>query len=448
MYNQIYNHFTETKLFFDSQYGFRTKHSTELAALELIDRIVVKMDQNKIPLNIYLDLSKAFDTINHEILIYKLKHYGIIGNSLNLLKSYLTNRKQHVELGETTSNYRSITTGVPQGSILGPLLFIIYLNDLVNATDKFYPIVYADVCVCYCLTPQVYADDTALSTTLNAFNSLNENAEVEINQELNNINDWFKLDKLSLNPNKTKAMYFHSPNKVVRPINLNIDNTDIEFVTHFNYLGIIIDTHLSWKSHTNMISQKIAKTIGIMCKMKKFVPSIILQTIYSSLITPYLNYGILTWGTQASKLCKLQKKAVRIISNSKYNAHTDPLFKKFNVLKVTDLCALQELKFAFKLENGTLPSYFTNSMYQRHSEIHQYETRNANNLVTPQSKHYFTNKSIRFRLPNIYNNCPANIKNKITTHSFHSFVNYIKTQLVSMYQTLCSVRNCYICHSS
>ena len=236
-----------------------------------------------------------------------------------------------------------------------------------------------------------------------------------------------KLNKLSLNLNKTKAMYFHSPNKVVRPMNLKIDNTDIEFVTHFNYLGIIIDsyfdTHLSWKSHTNMISQKIAKTIGIMCKLKKFVPSIILQTIYSSLITPYLNYGILTWGTQLSKLCMLQKKAVRIISNSKYNAHTDPLFKKFNVLKVTDLCALQELKFAFKLENGTLPSYFTNSMYQRHSEIHQYETRNSNNLVTPQSKHYFTNKSIRFRLPNIYNNCPAYIKNKITTHSFHSFVN-------------------------
>ena len=96
MYNQIYNHFTELKLFFDSQYGFRTKHSTELAALELIDRIVVKMDQNKIPLNIYLDLSKDFDTINHEILIYKLKHYGIIGNSLNLLKSYLTNHKQYV----------------------------------------------------------------------------------------------------------------------------------------------------------------------------------------------------------------------------------------------------------------------------------------------------------------------------------------------------------------
>ena len=433
MYNQLYDYFTDQKLFFNSQYGFRSNHSTELAALELLDRIVVKMDQNDIPLNIYLDLSKAFDTLNHEILIYKLKHYGILGNSLKLLVSYLTNRKQYVEFGESKSDYRNISTGVPQGSILGPLFFIIYLNDLINATNMFYPV--------------IYADDTALSTTLNSFNGINDNSEEEINKELNIVNDWFKLNKLSLNPNKTKAMLFSTTNRTVRPICLKIEDSVIDFVEKFNYLGIVLDNHLSWKAHTDMLSQKLAKTIGIMCKLKNFVPRSTLLIIYNSLISSYLNYGLLAWGCKAEKVLKLQKKAIRIISNSKYNAHTDPLFKTLQILKVTDLCELQELKFAFKLENRVLPSYFLNAMYYRHSEIHTYYTRHANNLVVPPSKHYFTNKSIRFRLPGIFNNCPKEIKDKIYTHSYESFVNYIKRYFIDRYELNCSAENCYICRN-
>ena len=148
---QLSSYFEKNKLLFDNQYGFRPKHSTEHAALELIDKIINKMDTNEIPLNIFIDLSKAFDTIDHTILLNKLKYYGLKGPTLNLFQSYLSNRKQCTEIEDTTSTILPIQVGVPQGSILGPILFIIYVNDLPQCTNKFDFI--------------MYADDTTLSST-------------------------------------------------------------------------------------------------------------------------------------------------------------------------------------------------------------------------------------------------------------------------------------------
>ena len=157
------------------------------------------MDHNKSPISIFLDLSKAFDTLDHNILIDKLRYYGIRNKSLDLLNSYLTNRRQVVQYDETISKELFIETGVPQGSILGPLLFIIYLNDLVHTCDKFKPI--------------IYADDTALYTCLEAFNLNDQQNYSVINEELEKINNWFKINKLSLNSSKTKAMIFHTAQK-------------------------------------------------------------------------------------------------------------------------------------------------------------------------------------------------------------------------------------------
>lgn len=433
MHAQLYDHFTSSKLFYDSQYGFRNKHSTELAALEIIHRIVNKMDKKEIPINIYLDLSKAFDTLDHTILTHKLKHYGLIGKSLSLLEDYLSNRKQYVEYKNTNSDYKLISTGVPQGSILGPLLFIIYLNDLAQATNIFEPI--------------IYADDTALCATLNAFGSIDHNLETKINEELIHINDWFKLNKLSLNASKTKAMYFHSQQRRPEQINIIMNDIRIDFVENFNYLGIILDTHLSWKPHLETISQKISKTIGIMSKLKNFIPSFTLLTLYNSLILPYLNYGILAWGIKSHRLFKLQKKSVRIIVNAKYNSHTDPIFKNLSLLKISDLCALQELKFVYKLKNQILPNYFLGIQYPQHLDIHNYYTRNSQNLVTFQSKHAFVANSIIFRIPNIVNNCPQLIKEKITTHSITGFSQYVKNHFLSKYGHECQIVNCYVCNS-
>ena len=160
LFNQIHDFFNKNNFYYGSKYGFREKHSTGLAAAEVIDRVIKKMDSNKIPINVYLDLSKAFDTLDHNILLHKLRHYGIRGTCLALLKKYLSERKQFVEFNGVKSSQANITTGVPQGSILGPLLFIIYTNDISNACDIFKSI--------------VYADDTTLMSTLSAFNNHGE----------------------------------------------------------------------------------------------------------------------------------------------------------------------------------------------------------------------------------------------------------------------------------
>ena len=433
IHNQLYEYFDSNNLLYHGQYGFKNNHSTELAALETLDRIITAMDENKIPLNIYLDLSKAFDTLDHNILIKKLEHYGVHGHSLQLLHSYLYHRQQYVVFNDKVSELLPITTGVPQGSILGPFLFIIYVNDLVNACNIFKPV--------------VYADDTNLSTSLEAFGTSHREIESNINQELNSINQWFQANKLSINETKTKAMYFHTHQREVLELSIKLNGKDIEFVKEFNYLGIILDSNITWKQHIKHIFNKISRTAGIMSKLKNYLPIEIMQVLYKSLITPYLNYGILVWGTKSKHLLKLQKKIIRIMSNAKYNAHTLPIFKNYNILRIDDILKLQELRFIYKLENKTLPKYYLDTMFIRQSEIHNYQTRQANDFRTPQSSHKFTCNSIRHRLPAVYNNCSPSIKNKIYTHSYAGFTNYIKYQMIQNYNVTCTINNCYVCQN-
>ena len=191
---QMYDYFVENNLLYDSQYGFRKYHSTDYAGLEFTDKITSNLDQGKLPIAIFLDLSKAFDTIDHNILTHKLQYYGIQGTTLNWFKSYLSDRKQYVQFNESTSSHATITTGVPQGSILGPLLFIIYMNDISKVTNKFHF--------------TLYADDTSLIEPICTFtadmNGNNSEPTDAINKELTLITDWLCLNKLSLNAKKPK----------------------------------------------------------------------------------------------------------------------------------------------------------------------------------------------------------------------------------------------------
>ena len=266
--------------------------STEFAALELADRVITSMDHNETPINIYLDLSKAFDTLDHEILLAKLQYYGIHGTPLELLKSYLTNRKQYVEIEDTKSKMLDISTGVPQGSILGPLLFIIYVNDFALSSEKFKFV--------------MYADDTTLTSTLETFstNELNGNPASSINIELNKISEWLKLNRLTLNVQKTKYMLFKTSKKKVQTLLLQMDNKIIDKVLDFNFLGIHFNEQLNWKSHIDKLSVKCCRILGILNRLKRILPLNIKIILYNSLMLPHLNYGITLWGFKCERILK------------------------------------------------------------------------------------------------------------------------------------------------
>jgi hypothetical protein len=260
------------------------------------------------------------------------------------------------------------------------------------------------------------------------------------------ITEWLHANKLSLNTEKNKYMIFHTPQKNISNIKLKLKLYDnpIQQVQEFNFLGLVVHECLNWNSHISNISNKISKNLGILNKLKRFLPRYILITMYNSLILPHIYYGILVWGHSCPRVIKLQKRALRIIINSKYNAHCEPILKLLNLLSVDDIHTAQCLKFYHKYVNGNLPAYF-HDMYTANSSFHNYNTRNRHNITLPYSRTSFAQQSIRFKVPAILQRTPAIVSDKIISHSLQGFSTYCKSYLISKYSSECNLTNCYVC---
>ena len=437
IFNQLYLYLDHNNLLSEEQYGFRVNHSAELAAIKLADYIVQEIDRKLTPVNIYIDLSKAFDTLNFDILLYKLHYYGITDIALKLLKSYMSNRKQYVKYNVNESGFKEIKTGVPQGSILGPLLFSIYINDLSTISNTF-------KCI-------MYADDTTIYFNTEDFPK--DNLAKHITTELDKVDVWLKHNKLSLNVEKTKCMTFHTCQKKIELLQLSIDGKPIDHVKYFKFLGILFDENLTWKCHINMVTNKLSKVIGILNRLKHVYPQNALLSIYHSLFATHLNYGLLLWGTHVNRVSKLQKKAVRIMSNSEYLAHSEPLFKTLKLLKIEDLYKLKLMKFYYNLSYNLLPSYFNYYLEVINNAFPcQYELRQiARPLIRPQrTRLVFTELNVLFQLIQLLNYTHIHYpeileKIKYKTHTYHGFSYNVKEKYLGTYKYECSNLICYKC---
>ena len=311
VYNKIFDFLVRYEILFKSQYGFRRGHNTTHATLDFLKTVEAAVKQGEIAVGVFCDLSKAFDTLDHEILLSKLDHYGIRGKWLSWIRSYLTNRQQFVDMDGVKSSLSPITVGVPQGSILGPLLFLIYINDLPSALDK--------------LVPVMFADDTNLVLRGKHLPEV----VATLNCELESLNDFFKANKLKLNADKTKLVCFRKKGHQFEKEDLSVvlDGIKLDCEKNTTFLGITLDEHLTWQDHCVKVANKMARNTGVLNRIKKLVPTTSLLTIYNSLIFSHLSYGLEVWGGTSAKNLKritgIQKKAIRIINKSHWLAHTE-----------------------------------------------------------------------------------------------------------------------------
>ena len=366
IHNQLYAFLTQQNLLSSHQSGFRSMHSTLTTLTDVTDYILKNIDDaGQIVGGVFIDLKKAFDTVNHAILLKKLTSFGIMGMELDWFKSYLSDREQATKIGTTLSKSKGVCFGVPQGTILGPLLFTMYINDLpltVSSDTKI----------------TLYADDTAVFFASKDINEIN----AHLNAVLERITSWMEVNKLTLNAQKTKAMLFCTSyyNKKADELSLSMSGEHLEIVDQCKYLGVILDQNLKWDAQVNQTCKTVSKYIGMMYRIRQWLNTPQMNTIYKALILPRLTYCDAVWGNCSSTLCdrveRLQNRAGRAIlkvpvRTPSYLIRERLKWKSLTNLRHDNLCLL-----VYKCVAGFVPQYLQTS-FTFVKNTHQYSTRGS-----------------------------------------------------------------------
>ena len=392
MFSRLSKFLSSNNCIYDLQYGFRSGHSTIHALISLTEDIRNAMDNNLFAVGVFIDLQKAFDTVHHNILLHKMQFYGVRGIANDWFRSYLSNRKQYVSINGYESEQVSIEYGVPQGSVLGPLLFLIYINDLHSAI-KFCSV-------------RLFADDTNLLIKNKSLKQIRK----YLNLDLRNLANWLKANKISLNAGKTELIIFRHPNKEINyDLKIKIEGKKLIPSKYVKYLGLLIDEHLNWSYHVDLIAPKLNRAIGMLSKIRHYVSEPILRSIYFGIFSSTLNYGSQIFGQfqnkHVNRLIRLQDRAIRIINFAQNYESKNPLYIKTKVVKFTDNVKLLNFLYVYDSINGNLPSSLNYNFKPVHS-IHSYNTRGSaqNQLILPKARtQVYGLNSIKYKSTHTWN---------------------------------------------
>ena len=416
IFNQLYKYLDTNKHLFPKQSGFRHLYSVVTSLLSCTNDWYKNMDTGKYTALVFIDLKKAFDTVDHDILLKKMQKYGVSGIGLTWFKSYLQDRRQLCKVNGVSSRIEEIHCGVPQGSCLGPLLFIVYTNDL-------------PFCLEGCQVT-MYADDTSISFAAKSVNDLN----MTLNRELDSLRKWLQGNKLSLNVLKTQAMVIGSrPNlkkistKLVEPPSFSIGGSDVELVGNVKYLGVQIDRHLAWDEHVHFLRSKVSRAIGFLKYAKKLLPQDTLCKMYRGIVEPHLRYCCSVWGacggTRLQVLQKLQNRAARIVTNSSYDSSASALIKTLNWPTVADMIKVETACMGYKSINDLAPDYLS-EMFTKNSAYSRENLRNtATDLQVPLMKTCNGQRAFSYRGAGVWNHLDLEVKQ---ASSFKAFKDAVK----------------------
>ena len=398
---QLNDFLTDNHIISERQFGFKSGSTTETCLQSFADDILESMDLNMYTASVFIDLSKAFDTVDHSILLGKLRHYGIRGVALDWFRSYLDNRKHYVRVNNVSSDPRNLTYSVPQGSIIGPVLFNLYINDIVNSSKI--------------LKYVLYADDTVLYF---AHHSLDQLSYI-VNCELKSVVSWLYCNKLTLNVKKTKCMLFHKNSRNLVLPSIEINDVKINRVNNINFLGVIFESTMKWKLHVQNIVSKLSKQNAILYLTRNKISQSCLRLIYFSLVYPYITYCHVLWGstykTTLKPLIVSHKRIIRTITFSPRLEHTEPLFNELKLFNFVKINRFFSLIFVFKsikfLNNYKLKFFYV-------SDIHDRNLRNSSDLRPPLFSKERSKRSIVYTGCILWNALPQDIKSSTNLIQF------------------------------
>ena len=404
MHKRLTSFLEKYEILFKHQYGFQKGKSTEHAIIDLHSNIIKPIEKKEKACAIFLDFVKAFDTVNHKILLKKIEYIGIRDIQLQWFDSNLSNRQQCVKLGQDISDFKTVKCGVPQGSVLRPLFFLIFINDIYISTSKvsFY----------------LFADGTCLFYS----NKDYKKVEKDINNALENITNWLKANKLTLNVKKSNLILFNIQTNIKDnpKIKICIGNSELEQKNSSKYLGIYFDKRLSWDTHIDYINNEINRGIGIIKKIRYFVKKNTLKNIYYSFVKPHIDYGTLAWGTftniHLETLNKSIKRSIRaILFKGKYDS-VKPYYKYLQILPFLDNIKLLRGKFMWNLTNHKLP---TSIIEQFPLKYNQAINSQKDKLIIPYFRTSIGKRSLSYSSLHLWNyEIPSNIKCKESSKSF------------------------------